>query len=92
MAKQKGQLTTLWLNAKELINNYDFSEEKAQQLSTILETGILCLAKATLEKQIDDKELMEGVKKETWYERFWVTMEKYVWPTYPDYEENWKFS
>jgi hypothetical protein len=92
MAKQKGHLTTLWLNAKELISDYDFSEEKAQQLSTILEMGILCLAKATLEDQITDKELMEGVKKETWYERFWVAMEKYVWPTYPDYEENWKCS
>jgi hypothetical protein len=88
MAKQKGQLTTLWSKSKELINNY--TPEKAEQLSELLEMGILCLAKATLENQIDDKELMEGVKKETWYERFWVAMEKYVWPTYPDYEENWK--
>jgi hypothetical protein len=88
MAKQKGQLTTLWSKSKELINNY--TPEKTEQLSELLEMGILCLAKATLENQIDDKELMEGVKKETWYERFWVAMEKYVWPTYPDYEENWK--
>lgn len=90
MTKQKGQLTTLWLNAKELIN--DYTPDKAEQLSLILEMGILRLAIATHEEQIDDKELMEGVKKETWYERFWVAMEKYVWPTYPDYEENWKCS
>jgi hypothetical protein len=46
-----------------------------------------------LEKGItDDKAIIEGVKKETWHERFWVAMENYVWPTYDDYEENWKCS
>jgi hypothetical protein len=91
MAKQNGQLTTLWLNAKELINNYDYTSEKAEQLSELLEWGILYLAKANLEDGItNDKALIEGVKKEVWHERFWVSMEKYVWPTYPDYEENWK--
>ena len=91
MAKQKGQLTTLWLNAKELIK--ENNPEKVQQLSELLEWGILCLAKANLEHGItDDKVLIEGVKKETWHERFWISLEKYIWPTYPDYEENWKFS
>ena len=35
MAKQKGQLTTLWSKSKELINNY--TPEKAEQLSELLE-------------------------------------------------------
>lgn len=91
MAKEKGQMTTLWLKAKELIK--ENNPEKVEQLSELLELGILCLAKANLEDGItDDKTLMEGVKKETWHERFWIAMENHVWPTYPDYEENWKCS
>jgi hypothetical protein len=39
---------------------------------------------------IKDKELLEGVKKEVWYERFWIAIEKNIWPTRDDYEENWK--
>jgi hypothetical protein len=87
--KKAGQMTTLWLKAKELIKESD--PEKTQELSEILEWGILCLSIAKLERGItDDKTLMEGVKKETWHERFWVAMQNYVWPTYPDYEKNWK--
>jgi hypothetical protein len=89
--KKTGQMTTLWLKAKELIK--ENNPEKVEQLSELLEWGILCLAKANLEDGItDDKTLMEGVKKETWHERFWIAMENYVWPTYDDYEENWKCS
>ncbi len=91
MKKEAGQMTTLWLQAKELIK--ENNPEKVQQLSELLEWGILCLAKANLEHGItDDKTLMEGVKKETWHERFWIAMENHVWPTYDDYEENWKCS
>jgi hypothetical protein len=91
MKKKAGQMTTLWLQAKELIK--ENNPEKVQQLSELLEWGILCLARAHLEHGItDDKAIMEGVKKETWHERFWIAMENHVWPTYPDYEENWKFS
>lgn len=82
--KKRGQLTSLWLEARELIK-----ENKISQLEETLEKGILILAINTM-KGVDDKELMEGVKKETWYERFWITMENHVWPTFPDYEENWK--
>jgi hypothetical protein len=89
--KKTGQMTTLWLKAKELIK--ENNPEKVEQLSELLEWGILCLAKANLEDGItDDKTLMEGVKKETWHERFWIAMENYVWPTYDDYEKNWKCS
>jgi len=89
--KKAGQMTTLWLQAKELIK--ENNPEKVQQLSELLEWGILCLARAHLEHGItDDKTMMEGVKKETWHERFWIALENHVWPTYPDYEENWKFS
>jgi len=87
--KKTGQMTTLWLKAKELIK--ENNPEKVEQLSELLEWGILCLAKSNLEDGItDDKTLMEGVKKETWHERFWIAMENFVWPTYEDYEENWK--
>ena len=82
--KKRGQLTSLWSEAKELIK-----ENKISQLEETLEKGILILAINTM-KGVDDKELMEGVKKETWYERFWIAMENHVWPTFPDYEENWK--
>jgi hypothetical protein len=89
--KEKGKMTKLWLQAKEIIKEKD--PNKTQQLSELLETGILYLAMANLEDGItDDKELIEGVKKETWHERFWIAMENYVWPTYDDYEENWKCS
>jgi hypothetical protein len=84
--KKRGQLTTLWLEARELIK-----ENKISQLEETLEKGILVLAINTM-NGVGDKELMEGVKKETWYERFWITMENHVWPTFPDYEENWKCS
>jgi hypothetical protein len=87
--KKQGQMTTLWLKAKELIK--ENNPEKIEQLSELLEWGIVCLSIAKLERGItDDKTLMEGVKKEVWHERFWIAMENYVWPTYPDYEENWK--
>jgi hypothetical protein len=86
--KKTGQMTTLWLKAKELIK--ENNPEKVEQLSELLEWGILCLAKANLEDGItDDKTLIEGVKKETWHERFWIAMENLVCPTYEDYEENW---
>jgi hypothetical protein len=89
--KKTGQMTTLWLKAKELIK--ENNPEKVEQLSELLEWGILCLAKANLEDGItDDKAMIEGVKKEVWHERFWIAMENYVWPTYDDYEENWKCS
>jgi hypothetical protein len=87
--KKAGQMTTLWLKAKELIK--ENNPEKIQELSETLEWGILCLSIAKLERGItDDKTLIEGVKKETWHERFWISLEKHIWPTYPDYEENWK--
>jgi hypothetical protein len=84
--KKRGQLTSLWSEARELIK-----ENKISQLEETLEKGILILAINTM-NGVDDKELMEGVKKETWYERFWIAMENHVWPTFPDYEENWKCS
>ena len=66
--KKRGQLTTLWLQARELIK-----ENNINQLEETLEKGILILAINTM-NGVNDKELMEGVKKETWYERFWITM------------------
>ena len=86
---QKEHLTCLWSEAKNIIKNY--TPDQAEKLSEILELGILQLAKLNLEQGIkDDKAIIENVKKEVWHSRFWVAMEQYVWPTYPDYEENWK--
>jgi hypothetical protein len=42
------------------------------------------------ESGIQDKDLIEGVKKETWHERFWVATANHIWPLRHDYEENWK--
>lgn len=90
MKKQKGQLTKLWNKAKQTIDNITH-ETDINELSQTLELGILQLSILNLEQGItDDKALIEGVKKEVWHERFWVAMQNYVWPTYPDYEENWK--
>ena len=44
------------------------------------------------EKGTRDKDLIEGVKREVWLERFWISIEKYIWPTRKDYEKVWKFS
>ena len=40
------------------------------------------------EKGIRDKDLIEGVKREVWLERFWISIEKYIWPTRKDYEKS----
>lgn len=91
MKKQKGQLTKLWSKAKQIIDNFNPETTNIDELSQTLELGILQLSILNLEQGItDDKAIIEGVKKEVWHERFWVSIEKYVWPTYPDYEENWR--
>jgi hypothetical protein len=89
MRKENGELTKLWSNAKPMVDN--FTIDKKDELLNLLELGILHLAKLNLEKGItDDKAIIEGVKKEVWHSRFWVAIENCIWPTYPDYEQNWK--
>ena len=82
--KNKGPLTKTWNEARKFLK-----EEKLEQAQDALDTGIMYLSHYSL-KGIGDKELIEGVKKEVWYERFWISLENNIWPTYPDYEKNWR--
>lgn len=84
MKKNKGAVTTLWLEARQLIET-----NQLEELEDKLDIGIAMLSKYTLEGY-KDKDLLEGVKMEVWKERFWITIEKHIWPTFPNYEKNWK--
>ena len=86
MKKEKGPVTKLWLEARQLIN-----ESKLEQAEEVLDKGILLLAYASM-NGLGDKDLIEGVKKEVWHERFWIAIETHIWPTREDYETNWKMS
>jgi hypothetical protein len=84
MIKTKGPVTKTWFEARLSIE-----ENKLDQAEDALDKGIAMMAQAHL-NGVRDKDLIEGVKREVWLERFWVTTEKYIWPTRPDYEQNWK--
>lgn len=84
MKKEKGPMTKTWLEARQLI-----SENKLEQAEQVLDKGILMLTKNNL-NGAKDKDLLEGVKVETWFERFWIATETYIWPTRKDYEKEWK--
>lgn len=86
MKKEKGQFTKTWEKARQLLAEKNFG-----QAEEVLDYGILLLMKA-YESGIKDKDLIEGVKKETWHERFWIATENHIWPLRPDYEKNWKCS
>lgn len=86
MKKPKGPLTTLWQEAKSMIDSGKYEVEALQEL---LDKGIVMLSFLSM-NGIKDKDLVENVKKEVWHERFWIATEKYIWTTFPDYEENWK--
>jgi len=82
----KNKVTKTWLEARQFIK--DGKLEEAEQA---LDLGIVYMAQAQ-EQGVRDKDLIEGVKREVWLERFWVSTEKYIWPTRKDYEKVWKFS
>jgi hypothetical protein len=82
--KDQGQFTKTWAMARQLLEDKNF--EKAEET---LDMGILLLIKAH-ESGYRDKDLIEGVKKETWHERFWVAIQNHIWPRRPDYIKNWK--
>jgi hypothetical protein len=84
MKKEKGPLTKLWTTARKQIK-----EKQLKQLEETLDKGVMYLAFYSMQN-IGDKELLEGVKKEVWHERFWMAIENHIWPTRADYEENWK--
>jgi hypothetical protein len=84
MKKIKRPVTKTWLEARQFIK-----ENKLDQAEDALDKGIVMMAQAHLHG-IKDKDLIEGVKREVWLERFWVTTENHIWPTRPDYEKNWK--
>lgn len=84
MKKEKGPVTKMWLEARQLIK-----ENRLEEAEQKLDRGILMVAQATLEG-MGDKDMLENVKMETWKERFWIATENYIWPTRPDYEKNWK--
>jgi hypothetical protein len=86
MKKTKGPVTKTWVEARLFIN-----ENKLDQAEDALDKGIAMMAQANI-RGVQDKDLIEGVKREVWLERFWVATEKYIWPTRPDYEQNWKCS
>lgn len=79
-----GTITKLWLEAREQIKNNQL--EEAEQT---LDMGLVILSKATLEGA-RDKDLLDGVKMETWKERIWIALETSIWPTRVDYELVWK--
>jgi hypothetical protein len=86
MKKEKGLVTKLWLQARHLIET-----KQLQEAEQVLDKGILVVSKFTLDG-LGDKDLLEGVKMETWKERFWIAIENNIWPTRKDYEKNWKCS
>ncbi len=83
---KKGPVTKIWLEARQFIK-----EGKLTEAEQSLDLGIILMAQA-YEKGTRDKDLIEGVKREVWLERFWISIEKYIWPTRKDYEKVWKFS
>lgn len=83
---KKGPVTKIWLEARQFIK-----EGKLTEAEQSLDLGIILMAQA-YEKGIRDKDLIEGVKREVWLERFWISIEKHIWPTRKDYEKVWKFS
>ena len=84
MKKEKGPVTKLCLQARHLVETKQL--EEAEQ---VLDKGIIVVSKYTLDG-LGDKDLLEGVKMETWKERFWIAIENNIWPTRKDYEKNWK--
>lgn len=79
-----GTITKTWLEARELIK-----QKQWEQAEDKLDLGLVILSKASLDG-LKDKDLLDGVKMEVWYERMWISIEKYIWPRRPDYELNWK--
>ncbi len=77
-------ITTVWLEAREQIKNKQLKEAEET-----LDHGLILISKHTL-GGVADKDLLEGVKMETWKERFWVAIEKHIWPIRKDYVKNWK--
>ena len=84
--KESKPLTKLWKECRQLIE-----ENRLEEAEQKLERCILFLARTTFDG-VGDKDMIEGVKKETWLERFWIATENHIWPTRPDYEKNWKMS
>jgi hypothetical protein len=82
---KKGEVTKTWENARRLIK-----ENKLEEAEQALDLGIVYMAQAQ-QNGARDKDLIEGVKREVWLERFWVSIEKYIWPTRLDYKEMWEF-
>jgi hypothetical protein len=81
---EKGPITKTWLEARKCI-----SENRLEEAEQVLDKGILMLSHLTRNRH-GDKQLVEKVKMEVWKERFWIAIEKYIWPTFPDYKKNWK--
>jgi len=81
---KNNKVTKTWLEARQFIK--DGKLEEAEQ---VLDLGIMYMAQAQ-EEGIRDKDLIEGVKREVWLERFWISIEKYIWPTRKNYETMWK--
>jgi len=81
---KNNKVTKTWLEARQFIK--DGKLEEAEQ---VLDLGIMYMAQAQ-EEGIRDKDLIEGVKREVWLERFWISIEKYIWPTRKNYETIWK--
>jgi len=78
------EVTKTWLEARQFIK--DGRLEEAEQALDLI---ILHMAVAQ-EKGLKDKDLIEGVKREVWLERAYISIEKYIWPTRHDYEKVWR--
>lgn len=82
--KKNLEITPMWLEVKRLIK-----DEKWEKLEDQLDLCLIILS-TFVNNNYKDKDLIEKVKLETWFERIWITIQKYIWPLRPDYEENWK--
>ena len=69
MKKSSFPITALWNQSKESLKNGDviaFQES--------IEKALVLVGQATLDGS-GDKDLIEGVKNETWKERLWMALE-----------------
>jgi len=66
---KKGEVTKTWENARRLIK-----ENKLEEAEQALDLGIVYMAQAQ-QNGARDKDLIEGVKREVWLERFWVSID-----------------
>jgi len=67
--KINGPITQLWESSKIFLK-----EGKIENFQECIEKALVLVGQATLNGS-NDKDLIEGVKNETWKERLWMALE-----------------